>query len=387
MLGINLRSPPSRPPPPYDPLVEAWLDSLPLPAARPSLKELRQWRLTNYHGLGRSVFVTCLILRGISLAVALSVTAIIAGVAAGRPGPLYARDRLVPVLVVCPVITLWTSAELVAAWLLRDGGIPTNIHLLVDGVIFLGVATATGMLLVDLICGLVDYPSTFGSASDEIASVCLMVVLMVIQSFLLFFFICNYVDGARKRSRAVAGGLRTPPYANITAPRPDIRESAAAAGPPLAFPERLKLGKITTTITLEEFDPEPSQRRPASGSSLHHKSPAAALECSTLALAMSGLWDERPFHQASPLQRHGEADSAKADQIPQSGHLLGASGMDQGWTPQRHYRTATGRTRVGDEEARQAGDVDGTSGPQRPLSNTQLDGLRYLGGEGSRRFR
>jgi hypothetical protein len=48
----------------------------------------------------------------------------------------------------------------------------------VDGVTFLGVATATGMLLVDLICGFVDYPTTFSTAAEEIAGVCLMVVLM-----------------------------------------------------------------------------------------------------------------------------------------------------------------------------------------------------------------
>jgi hypothetical protein len=100
MLGINLRLSPSRPPPPPDPLVEAWLDSLPPPTARPSLKELRQWRLTNYHGLGRSVFVTCLIIRAISLAVALSVMGMIASVVAGRPGPFSVLGRLVPVLVV-----------------------------------------------------------------------------------------------------------------------------------------------------------------------------------------------------------------------------------------------------------------------------------------------
>ncbi|KAK4100202.1 hypothetical protein N658DRAFT_428391 [Parathielavia hyrcaniae] len=323
MLGINVQSPPSRPAPPSDPLVEAWLDSLPPPTIRPSPKELRQWKLTNYHGLGSSVFVTCLILRGISLVVALSVTVIIAGVAAGRPGPLYARDRLVPVLVVCPIITLWTSAELVTAWLLQDGGIAPKIHLFVDGVIFLGVATATGMLLVDLICGLVDCPATFVSASDEIASVCLMVVLMIIQSFLLFFFICSYVDNARRRSKAMAGGLTTPRYANVTAPRPETRESAATAGPPLAMLEPLNLGKLTTTITLEELDPYPSQRRPAAGTYSHHEAsiqtpPAAALESSALALAMSGLWDEPPLHQAGPLQRHGEGGSGTVHQNPQA---------------------------------------------------------------------
>lgn len=95
-----MRSTPSRPPPPFDPLVEAWLDSLPPPTAKPSLKELKQWRLNDYHGLGRNVFVTCLILRIISLAIAGTVTSIIASVVAERQGPFYAVERLVPLLVV-----------------------------------------------------------------------------------------------------------------------------------------------------------------------------------------------------------------------------------------------------------------------------------------------
>lgn len=100
MWRINLRSTPPRPPPPFDPLVEAWLDSLPPPTTKPSLKELKQWRLNDYHGLGRNVFVTCLILRAISLAIAVSVTSIIASVVAERHGPFYAVERLVPLLVV-----------------------------------------------------------------------------------------------------------------------------------------------------------------------------------------------------------------------------------------------------------------------------------------------
>jgi hypothetical protein len=34
------------------------------------------------------------------------------------------------------------------------------------------------MLLVDVICGFVDFPTTFNTAAEEIAAVCLMVVLM-----------------------------------------------------------------------------------------------------------------------------------------------------------------------------------------------------------------
>ncbi len=100
MWRINLPSLPSRPPPHVDPVVEAWLDSLPPPTTNPSIKELRQWRLNNYHGLGRSVFVTCIILRAASFAIAVSATGVIASVVAQRHSPFDVLDRLVPVLVV-----------------------------------------------------------------------------------------------------------------------------------------------------------------------------------------------------------------------------------------------------------------------------------------------
>jgi hypothetical protein len=100
MWGFKrLRPSPSRAPPPFDPVVEAWLDSLPPPAAKPSLRELRQWRLSNYYGLGRSVFVTCLVLRAVSFVIALAVTAIIASVVAGE-SQFFVAHRLVPILVV-----------------------------------------------------------------------------------------------------------------------------------------------------------------------------------------------------------------------------------------------------------------------------------------------
>lgn len=48
--------------------------------------------------------MVCVILRGVSLAIALSVTGIIASIAAGRHGPFMVFQRLVPILVVvrCP---------------------------------------------------------------------------------------------------------------------------------------------------------------------------------------------------------------------------------------------------------------------------------------------
>lgn len=100
MWRIKLGSQPSRPSPPFDPIVEAWLESLPLPTTKPSSKELKQWRLSNYHGLGWSVFVICIVLRTASLTIALPVTGVIASVIAGRRGPFNAIERLLPVVIV-----------------------------------------------------------------------------------------------------------------------------------------------------------------------------------------------------------------------------------------------------------------------------------------------
>lgn len=60
----------------------------------------------------------------------------------------------------------------------RDGGISPNVHVVVDGVLFLGVATAAGSLLVDVICGFTDFPATFDTAAEEISSACLLIVIM-----------------------------------------------------------------------------------------------------------------------------------------------------------------------------------------------------------------
>lgn len=53
----------------------------------------------NYHGLGRTAFVTCIILRAVSLVIALAATGIISSVVAGNHGQYYAPDRMIPVLV------------------------------------------------------------------------------------------------------------------------------------------------------------------------------------------------------------------------------------------------------------------------------------------------
>ncbi|KXX77621.1 hypothetical protein MMYC01_204402 [Madurella mycetomatis] len=193
MRGFSLRQLPTRPASTFNPLVEAWLDSLPPPAVKPSRRELRQWRLRNVDSLGRDFFLTSILTRSISFALATAVTAIVLSIVVGKSGPLHALDRLLPALVVCPLTALWDVAEFITACFLRyngirDRGIPPDIHVWVDVALFLGVATATGLLLVDIIIGICDYGPHFDPLAEEIASACLLVFLMIIHSFLLFFF-------------------------------------------------------------------------------------------------------------------------------------------------------------------------------------------------------
>jgi hypothetical protein len=93
---------------------------------------------------------------------------------------LFGFLRLLVLTVVpqCPIVALWSIIEFAAAYVLQDGGIPPNIHVVVDSLLFLGVATAMAILLMDVISGLTDFGSTFDTAGEEISSICLLVVLM-----------------------------------------------------------------------------------------------------------------------------------------------------------------------------------------------------------------
>jgi hypothetical protein len=128
----------------------------------------------------------------------------------------------------------------------------------------------------------------------------------VIHSFLLFFFICSYADSKRRKSRQAAGQL-TPQYAHMAALWRDDRHTTGEAEPP-ATPLPLKLGHITATVELQEFDHEPRYGPPEIEISLHQttspeRPPAVVLENAMLAQATSGLWDlgaESPYHARPP---------------------------------------------------------------------------------------
>ncbi|KAL1837401.1 hypothetical protein VTJ49DRAFT_3925 [Mycothermus thermophilus] len=327
MWGNKSRLQPSRPPPPFDPFVEAWLESLPLPAVKPSRKELRQWKLTDYHGLGKSVFVTCLILRAASLLIALTVTALTASVVAHRPAVREALERLVPSLVVCPIVALWNIVEFTVAYIVRDGGLSPNFHVVVDSLLFVGVATAMGTLLVDVICGVTDFGAAFSSAGEEIACVCFLVALMVIHSFLLFFFVCNYVETKRRQLQPlVTHRAVVPRFAHAARYGPHARFSGEGIHPPAAH-DVFKQGQVTTTIEMDELR-VPRRHHHGSGTlslplatpGIHETATANSLaadagtsERAALAQAMSGLWDvggESSYQHGSPRVGDDEEESA-----------------------------------------------------------------------------
>lgn len=143
----------------------------------------------------------------------------------------------------------------------------------------------------------------------------------VIHSFLLFFFICNYVDSTRRKPEAAAGRSALPRYGQDATRWPGARHSANRAGL-LTTRRALKHGQITTTMEMEEFDPKPHHyEERGSGIALHPKPttglpPAATYEGAALAQAMSGLWDvdgESPS-QLRPPRRYEEAVDFEADQ-------------------------------------------------------------------------
>ncbi len=136
----------------------------------------------------------------------------------------------------------------------------------------------------------------------------------MIHSFLLFFFICSYADGNRRKSTPPAGHL-TPQYAHIdtlwTGARPFTDKAQ-----PLATPRSLQLGHNTTVVELHELDATPSHEPLAFGLSLHQPTTATE-ENLMLAQAMVGLWDvgaESPYLR--PLHQYGESVSRQVDQKP-----------------------------------------------------------------------
>ncbi len=133
----------------------------------------------------------------------------------------------------------------------------------------------------------------------------------VIHSFLLFFFICSYADGNRRKSRPPAGHL-APQYPHTNPLWTGARHFTDKAQP-LVTPVPLTPGQTTTVVELHQLDERPSPR-PLFGLSLHQPTTTTE-EHLMLARAMVGLWDEgaeSPYLR--PLHQYGEAVSRQVDQ-------------------------------------------------------------------------
>lgn len=98
-------------------------------------------------------------------------------------------------LVVAPIIITWNTAEFITICIRKSRGIPAVYYAWADGILFVGIATTTGIVLVDLIIGI----ATLGQIYDDtltkgIVEVAMLLLLMVIHSFLFFNYFCHKLD-------------------------------------------------------------------------------------------------------------------------------------------------------------------------------------------------
>ncbi|KAK0636080.1 hypothetical protein B0T17DRAFT_67537 [Bombardia bombarda] len=200
----TLRRPPPRPQPAFNPIVESWLDSLPPSTTKPSPEELKQWKLDDVGGQRRGWFITNIVLRAVSLLFALAIFAITLSIITIRWTAASTKDRLASALAVSLLIVAWNTAEFITTCCRRGRGITPNAHVWMDGLLFIGAATATGIILVDIIIDFAgrSYSSLEDILSREIAMVCFLIVLMIIHSFLFFFVVCNRIDKRDKKNTA-----------------------------------------------------------------------------------------------------------------------------------------------------------------------------------------
>ncbi|KAK1779847.1 hypothetical protein QBC45DRAFT_122057 [Copromyces sp. CBS 386.78] len=183
---------------PTNPVVESWLDTLPPLTQKPSRRDIKQWRRTQggKSSAHRTWFIFSVIIRAIStvaaiIAWSLNVTVFVES----RLSWDIVSGRMIAVLVVAPVLTAWNTAEFIAICVRKSRGIPTVYHAWADGILFVGIATTTGIVLVDLIIGI----STYRPLYDELLAkgivvVAMLLLLMVLHSFLFFNYFCHKLE-------------------------------------------------------------------------------------------------------------------------------------------------------------------------------------------------
>ncbi|KAK3402622.1 hypothetical protein B0T20DRAFT_4350 [Sordaria brevicollis] len=221
---------------PTNPVVESWLDTLPPLPKEPCRRDVKQWRRaqSGFLSAHRTWFIFSVIIRAIS-----TVAAIVAcglNVAIFVESRLYWRaipGRMIAVLVVAPIIVIWNSAELVTICIRKSRGIPAVYHAWADGILFVGLATTTGVVLVDLIIGI----ATLGQLYDEplakgIVEVALLILLMVLHSFLFFNYFCHKLDRHDPGPFVKTTNL---PMDNVETTTPEAESPTTQAEPPFRY--------------------------------------------------------------------------------------------------------------------------------------------------------
>lgn len=303
------RRPPPRPPPVPNPLVESWLDSLPSSIINSSAQEFSHWRLNEEESLRRGWFIAGITLRALSLSLAIAITSITLSIIDDWNGG-FVFDRMTSVLVVCPIIIIWDAAEFMTLCFHRDRGILPKIHAVLDGLLFLGAATTTAIILVDLIAAWGG--SGFGPNFQirEVVQVCLLVILMLIHSFLFFFFICRRLDDWAKRrsdiriAREIAEGAAAPPSEPDAPYTVDARQALMLQSLGLFGPQR---------VTTSSPGPSATPRKSAKHTTVQRKVTSVV---------------NAPVYPCRDLKyQPGESEQARADRGEQQAQWIPSSYM------------------------------------------------------------
>ncbi|KAH8882247.1 hypothetical protein GQ53DRAFT_753739 [Thozetella sp. PMI_491] len=186
----SLKRPAPRPPPPFFPAVESWLDGIPT-SKKPSREELRQWDLGSGTGRSGSRFWVPVILRAFSLLCALIIIVI---TLTTLRFPWVNQSYLPAVLVPACVIATWDSVEFLLLCLRGDKGLPSKVHIFVDAVLFMGAATAATYVFMEVVHDLLSTRTVGALMDTDIADAAFLIGLMIIHSVLFFFYACTCLD-------------------------------------------------------------------------------------------------------------------------------------------------------------------------------------------------
>ncbi|KAH7632527.1 hypothetical protein B0T09DRAFT_75705 [Sordaria sp. MPI-SDFR-AT-0083] len=242
-------------------VVESWLDTLPPLTKKPSRRDIKQWRRARggKPSAHRTWFIFSIVIRAISTVVAIIAWGL--NVAVFVESRLYwggVPDRMIAVFVVAPAIISWNTAEFITICVRKSSGIPSVYHAWVDGILFVGVATTTGIVLVDMIIGIAEFGSLYdGLLAKGIVLVAMLLLLMVLHSFLFFNYFCHKLD------RHDPGPFV--PLKTTGLPKGDVEAASLARASPTTQPEPPFRYKTYEYYAKEEMEITSTGRRPDGG--------------------------------------------------------------------------------------------------------------------------